>query len=620
MNCYRRFPLGAGFLLAGLACLPARMEAQATMPVKPQRNPPLDDPLPIKPPPVPTGVIPLPQGPLPTTLQAPVPSPAQPLPGSDRPLRISPDLKSVNGYAQDRAITLQDAVAIALYTSRDFASALATLQQIQGRTGQARTALNPTLSAGADATEYDAATTANLGALTGSTKTGTSQSLLLTPQFNPVLSATFALPLDVAGALRAAVSQAQFKEVAARIDVNRARNEVVYNVKSAFYGVLRAQAQVTVDTDSLNNTLRQLDSANKNYAAGTSPRFDVISAQRDVANAQQNLVNSSAQLSINIASLKNTIGLNMHTRLRISDQNAVEYPPGVQPPTVPPVPTGGADTPGPKANPLTPPVAIPPIATPQPVLAPTIQGVPNVPGTHGMPLQPGASPMPGVVEDTFDFGPEYDALVQEALRTRPEILEDNAQIAAAQRGIQYARRSALPAMNLELNDTYTPNAAGFTRRNVGAATLGITIPIFDGGLARERVREARGVEASAQVTRRQSVDQVQVDVQKAYIALVQARSRVAVTIVGLTEAREAFRLAGVRYAAGVSQQTGVSPQIELSNAQNTLALAQSNQIDALYDFNSARAQVDRSVGRFSFTGAAPGYPTPPPPAVYGIKR
>jgi len=115
------------------------------------------------------------------------------------------------------------------------------------------------------------------------------------------------------------------------------------------------------------------------------------------------------------------------------------------------------------------------------------------------------------------------------------------------------------------------------------------------------------------------VDQVQVDVQKAYIALVQARSRVAVTNVGVEEAREAFRLAGVRYNAGVSQQTGVSPQIELSNAQNTLAQAQSNQIDALYDFNSARAQVDRAVGRFSFTGAAPGYPAPPPPATYGMK-
>ena len=55
--------------------------------------------------------------------------------------------------------------------------------------------------------------------------------------------------------------------------------------------------------------------------------------------------------------------------------------------------------------------------------------------------------------------------------------------------------------------------------------------------------------------------------QQAYIALVQARNRVAVANVGLAQAREAFRLARVRYNAGVSQQTGISPQLELSSAQ-----------------------------------------------------
>ena len=48
------------------------------------------DTLPIKPPPVPTGVIPLPQGPPPTGPQAPVPSPAQPLPRAGSTARASP--------------------------------------------------------------------------------------------------------------------------------------------------------------------------------------------------------------------------------------------------------------------------------------------------------------------------------------------------------------------------------------------------------------------------------------------------------------------------------------------------------------------------------------------------
>ena len=56
--------------------------------------------------------------------------------------------------------------------------------------------------------------------------------------------------------------------------------------------MVSTNGQVVVATDSLNNALSRLDDANKNYAAGTSPRFDVISAQRDVANAQQDLINA----------------------------------------------------------------------------------------------------------------------------------------------------------------------------------------------------------------------------------------------------------------------------------------------------------------------------------------
>jgi outer membrane protein TolC len=152
------------------------------------------------------------------------------------------------------------------------------------------------------------------------------------------------------------------------------------------------------------------------------------------------------------------------------------------------------------------------------------------------------------------------------------------------------------------------------RANEGVANLGVTLPIFDGGLARERLREAQGVVAGAEVSRRQATDLVQVDVQQAYILLVQARDRVAVSDVEVAQAQESYRLAIVRYNAGVSQQPGVSPQLEFSNAQNALALAQSNHINALYDYNNARAQLDRAVGRYSFTGAGPGYRSVPPKA------
>lgn len=553
------------------------------------------------------GVIVLPQGPPPTGQQAPVPRPAVALPRGDRPLTTSPYLAAIDNYVQGRPITIQDAVAIALYTSKDLATAVANLQEAAGRAGQARAALNPTLGIGGDITVYDQPTTVSFGPLIGVTTGPASQPFVILNQFNPVVTTSLTLPLDVAGPLRAAASQAQFQEVASRIDVNRVRNQLVYNVKTAFYNALRAQAQVAVATDSLNNSLRRLSDANKNFAAGTSPRFDIISAQRDVADAQQNLINARAQRSVNMAALKNTIGLAIAEPLTISDAGAVEYPPGVAPPAVPA--TSPTIPPNEPPNALNPPANVPLVNPPGPMPAPPINAAPlPVPATNQ-------------VTDDFDFGPEFRTLLDEALKDRPEVLEGDAQIAAARRGIQYARRSQLPALSVSLSDVFTPNATPLQGRpNVGAFTLGVNIPVFDGGLARQRLREAYGAVGAAEVNRRQSVDTVTVDVEEAYIALVQARARVAAANVEVAQAREAQRLAFVRYLAGVSQQTGVSPQLELSNAQNTLAQAQSNQVNALYDFNNARAQLDRAMGRYSFTGAGPGYSSRPAASVIGVAR
>jgi outer membrane protein len=567
----------------------------------------------VKPPPVPTGVVPLPQGPPQTGLQAPLPAPAVPLPNPERPLKVSPGLQALNSYLQSRPLTINDAVAVALATNRSFATSVAVLLRAQGRTAEARAALNPTLGLGAQITEFDAPTTVSLSAFGGGASSGGAggnsapSTLIILNQFNPVLTANANLPLDVMGTLRAASSQAQFQEVAARIDVNRTRNQVVYDVKTAFYNVLRAQAQVRVATDNINNALNRLSDAQKNYAAGTAPRFDVITATTDVANGQQTLIQAKVQVSVNLAALKNVIGLDNRSPLRITDQGAVETPPEVTPPAdlgAPP----RADKSGQGV-----PNAAPPVDTPAPAPATTIGQLPVPPVGPGVsPSQPSSV---GTVEDTIDLGPEYNNLLTEAMRTRPEILEADANIAAAQRGIQVARASELPSLSLGLGYTYTPNATGFSRANQGAATLSVSIPIFDGGLARARVREARASVADAQTNRRQAADQVSLDLQQAYLALLQARDQVQVANVGLTQAREAARLARVRYNAGVSQQAGVSPILELSNAQNSLAQAESNQVNALYNYNNARAQLDRAIGRYSYATQGPGYQAPPPPSV-----
>ncbi len=126
--------------------------------------------------------------------------------------------------------------------------------------------------------------------------------------------------------------------------------------------------------------------------------------------------------------------------------------------------------------------------------------------------------------------------------------------------------------------------------------------------------------AQAEVNKRQAQDQVQLDVQQAYITLVQARDRVAVTNAEVTQAQESYRLAHIRYNAGMTEQVASSPNLELINAQTSLMQARTDQVNALYDYNNARAQLDHAIGRYSYMGVGPGYDTAPPTDIVGTDK
>jgi outer membrane protein TolC len=198
------------------------------------------------------------------------------------------------------------------------------------------------------------------------------------------------------------------------------------------------------------------------------------------------------------------------------------------------------------------------------------------------------------------------------MRQRPEILEADATIAANKKGIALARRSQLPTLGVNVSGLYNPNASGFAPRTTTAqAVISLSLPIFDGGVTRARVQEARADVATAETNRRQAVDLVALEVRTAYLLLVQSRDRVAVANQALAQAQEAFRLARVRYNAGISAQAGISPLLEVSDAQAALTQAENNRVNALYDYNNSRARLDKAAGRSSFVNRGPGYPTPP---------
>ncbi len=207
--------------------------------------------------------------------------------------------------------------------------------------------------------------------------------------------------------------------------------------------------------------------------------------------------------------------------------------------------------------------------------------------------------------------PEFNGLLTDALHTRPEIMEADASIAAARKGIVLAYRSQLPTLGVVVSGNYAPDTVGFGAQTTSAsAVVSLNAPIFDGGVARARRTEAQAGVALAVTSHRNAVDSVTYELQSVYQSLRIARDSLAVANQSLALAREAYRLAAVRYSAGVTAQAGVSPLLELIDAQTSLTQAESNQVNALYNYNNARSMLDKAVGRYAFVfngGKEPEY-------------
>ena len=186
--------------------------------------------------------------------------------------------------------------------------------------------------------------------------------------------------------------------------------------------------------------------------------------------------------------------------------------------------------------------------------------------------------------------PEMEESLEQALATRQEWKALNAQVAAAEAQKKQAWDSRLPALRAEGDWAYQG-----TRFNNGIPTynyeIGLTMPLFTGGRIRAETTRADLEIRKLQEQQADLRNQIGLDVKTALINLTSAKNQVQVSNLGVQLSREEVDQARDRFRAGVANN------IEVIQAQDSLARANDNQIAALYRFNQARADLARSVGQ-----------------------
>lgn len=210
---------------------------------------------------------------------------------------------------------------------------------------------------------------------------------------------------------------------------------------------------------------------------------------------------------------------------------------------------------------------------------------------------------PGPLLPDAAFARDVEVLIAEAEVRRPDLKAAEAQVRAAEAGVDLAQAQGRPTLSLSAAPVWAE--VDNNSRNTGVLGLTLAVPLFTGFDTTYRVRSA-AAQVDVRAAQRDGLrNQVALDVWRAFQNLTTATQSLKTTVDLVASAEQSERVALGRYKAGVGNV------LDVLAAQSALASARLQRIQAALDWYVSRATLAQSVGALDYTllqGAAEGRP------------
>lgn len=203
---------------------------------------------------------------------------------------------------------------------------------------------------------------------------------------------------------------------------------------------------------------------------------------------------------------------------------------------------------------------------------------------HDQPFSLNDEPLPA------PLNPNVDALIQEADRERPDLAALRLNQEALDRYADAEKDLRNPTISLGAVAGVAPVRDPRLPESYSGAGVNISIPVLNGGLFKARREEAEARAAAAAKDVQDLSVQVARDVRVAWLNANDAFRRLDVTARMEAQANESLRLAQARYDAALGSI------VELNTAQLNQTAAQIAAASAKYDYLSARAALNYTMG------------------------
>src|SRR5574344_2025117 len=216
------------------------------------------------------------------------------------------DYSKMNGE-----VTLVDCVKLAITHHPAIMSSLSNAEIYKSKIGQAWSNYFPTISAGISYSRNDMLMTMS-GAYTK----------MMVQKYDmyytPTISANMLL-FDF-GKTKAEADTAKRNYESTRFDAETSIENVIYNVKVAYYNMVFAKIQKSVYEETVKDYELQLKQARAYYDIGKKAKIDVTYAEYNLGKAKLNLIKAKNTLELSAAELANAVGISELENVVLKDK------------------------------------------------------------------------------------------------------------------------------------------------------------------------------------------------------------------------------------------------------------------------------------------------------------
>ncbi len=180
-------------------------------------------------------------------------------------------------------------------------------------------------------------------------------------------------------------------------------------------------------------------------------------------------------------------------------------------------------------------------------------------------------------------------LVATALDQRSDYLAARTRLEAQARRVDAARAEYWPAVSLTAGYGVRMSGSG-EDEDVGAAGIGMSVPLFDGNRIAARIRQERAALAAGQERLRKLELEIKKDVETAVLDIHSSSRRVTAVQQAVEQARESLRIERMKYELNSGSLTDVL------DAQTALLQSETNFARAVADLHTAAAKLRLATG------------------------